>query len=264
MIIAHISDLHVTAPGTLYQDCVASNDMAKAAIRTLRALTPAPKFVICTGDLTEHGTDSEYSLARNILNEIEVPCFVAPGNHDVREPFRAAFNHLGYLPREGPLHYGQICQGVHIVHLDSTVPGAHHGAIDEDGLAWLDSTLSAHPKTPTVVTTHHHPVASGIVELDAYINRSGTEIAAVLERHPQVVRLLFGHVHRHMSFTYGGTLAMACPSTASQIALRLGAADKSMSLMEPPGFLLHHLHDDGTMISHLKPIGDFGPDLDFF
>lgn len=264
MIIAHLSDLHITAPGTLYQGKIGTARMAGAAVAAVNALAPAPDAVICTGDLTENGSPEEYAAAAAILDRLRAPLFVIPGNHDEREAFRSAFAGAGYLPPTGPLHYAAAAGDLRLVHLDCTVPGRHHGEAGEEGLAWLEDTLAAEPDSKTFVMMHHHPVASGIRDLDAYANLSGPEIAAVLRRHPQVERVLFGHIHRQMTAAFGGTIAMSSPATASQILLRLGPDSKAASRMEPPGFLLHHIQPCGTVASHLQPIGDFGPVMEFF
>lgn len=264
MIVAQLTDMHITPPGTRYQGLIPSDEMGRAAVAAINGFSPAVDVVVCTGDVTEHGLPEEYAHAREILGELNAPCYVLPGNHDEREAFRTAFIQDGYLPDTGPLHYSVIRQGLHIVHVDCTVPGMHHGALPDEGLAWLDETLKAEQTRPTLVLMHFHPLPSGVTDMDEYRNFSGAEIEAVLKRHPQVLRVLFGHVHRHMVLAYGGTIAMSSPSTVSQIILRLNPDDEAASMMEPPAFLLHHLRADGTMISHAQPIGDFGPVLDFY
>lgn len=264
MIVAQLTDMHFTAPGTLYQGVIDSGKMGRSAVAAINAFSPDVDIVVCTGDLTEHGLPEEYAHARQVLGALDAPCFVLPGNHDEREAFRSAFSADGYLPASGPLHYAEVCEGLHIVHLDCTVPGEHHGAVDDASLAWLDRALTAEPDRTTFILMHFHPVKSGVTDMDRYRNFSGPEIEDVIRRHPQVARVLFGHVHRQMTFAFGGTIAMSCPSTVSQILLRLNAQDKAASRMEPPAFLVHHLQADGTLISHLQPIGDFGPVLDFY
>ncbi len=264
MRIAHMSDFHVTAPGTLYQGIVPSNEMAKAAIAHVNALTPAPDLVLFTGDLTEHGLTEEYALGRCILDDLKAPYLVLPGNHDDRTNFRHAFRDHLYLPAQGPLHFVVDDHPVRVIGLDCTVPGQHHGALDPDGLDWLEACLTADTHTPTVLATHHHPYPSGIPYLDAYDNRSGPAIADVLRRFDNIHRVLFGHVHRMMMASFGGTLAVSAPSTASQIALRTHSDAAPASLMEPPGILLHRLDPQAGCVTHLSPIGDFGPAMDFF
>ena len=136
MLIAQISDLHVKPEGRLYADLVPSNAMAAAAVAQLNGLAPRPDLVLVTGDLVDAGTDEEYAVARRILERIEIPYLVIPGNHDVVDGFRRAFADHAYLPATGALHYCVDAHPVRIVALDSTVAGKHHGDIDVSGLAW--------------------------------------------------------------------------------------------------------------------------------
>lgn len=264
MQIAQISDFHVVGQGALYQDVIPSNEMAEAAVAQLNEMRPLLDLAIFTGDLTENGTAEEYVLARNILTDLEVPHFILPGNHDERENFRAAFHDHTYLSESGPLHFCSDDYPVRIIGLDCTVPGDHHGDLNADGLAWLEITLDADTEKPTIVATHHHLFPSGIPDLDAYDNKASLEIAAVLSKFDNVERVLFGHVHRLMMGPFGGSIAVSAPSTASQIALRLDTDAKPASVMEPPGFLLHVLDSNSGVTTHFKPIGDFGPLMDFF
>lgn len=39
-------------------------------------------FVVLTGDITELGTDRELKLARQILDSLDIPYHIIPGNHD--------------------------------------------------------------------------------------------------------------------------------------------------------------------------------------
>lgn len=264
MLIAHISDLHLRPEGQLYADLVPSNAMAGAAVRHLNGLIPRPDLVIVTGDIVEGGTDEEYFVARRILDQIEIPYLVIPGNHDEREAFRRAFADHTYLPTSGPLHYCLDAHPLRIVALDSTVPGKHHGDIEPPALAWLEQTLAAESSKRTLLLMHHHPFASGIPYLDEYRHLGAAAIEALIRPHGAVERVLCGHVHRFMLARFGHTVAMSCPSTASQIALRLDASARPASFLEPPGCLIHLWRPGTGLVSHLSPIGDYGAPMPFF
>jgi 3',5'-cyclic AMP phosphodiesterase CpdA len=238
--------------------------MAAAAIAHVNRLDPLPDLVVISGDLADAGTPTEYTAVRTILAALRVPYAVLPGNHDDREPMREAFADHAYLPRTGALHYCLDDWPIRLIALDSTVAGDHHGLIDPPQLRWLADRLAEDNGRPVLVFLHHHPFASGIPYLDRYNLRNADALAAVLAGHPAVAAVLCGHVHRSMATRFAGTLALSCPSTASQIALRLGADAEPASCLEPPGGLLHQLSRDGRVMSHAFPIGDHGPAMDFF
>jgi len=43
---------------------------------------PAIDFVILSGDVTEFGSDEELRLAKQILDSLDKPLYIVPGNHD--------------------------------------------------------------------------------------------------------------------------------------------------------------------------------------
>jgi 3',5'-cyclic AMP phosphodiesterase CpdA len=261
MLIAQISDTHVRPVGALYKDVVDSNRMLADAVRHLNALAPRPDLVLVTGDLVDQGDPAEYAALRGLLADLAIPYRVMPGNHDERQAFRRAFGDHDYLPADtGPLHYAVEDFPVRIVALDSTVPGRHHGAIDAAGRDWLARTLAADRTRPVVIVLHHPPFACGIPYLDTYMCAEPEKLAAIIARFDHVERVLCGHVHRPIQLRWANTLVCSCPSTATQIALRLTENAAPASYAEPPACLLHWWRPGQGMITHTSYIGTFaGP-----
>jgi 3',5'-cyclic-AMP phosphodiesterase len=261
MLIAQLSDPHVRPEGELYQNVVDSNDMFAAAIVQVNALDPQPDVVLLSGDLVDKGTPAEYSMLRKLLLPLRAAARVIPGNHDDATAFRECFADHAYLPADGPMHYVAGDHGpVRIVALDITVPGLHHGQVDEQSARWLDIALALEPMRPTLIMIHQPPFDSGVPYLDAYRCREGERLAAVVARYPAVERVVCGHVHRFMQVRFGGTMLCTAPSTTTAIALRLKPDASPASHVEPPAFLLHHWRPEVGMITHYMPIGSFpGP-----
>jgi len=260
VLIAQLSDPHVRPKDVLYHGVVDSNAGLAAAVEHVCALTTRPDLVLVTGDLVDHGEPSEYEHVRKILGRLPIPYLVIPGNHDDRENFRLAFADHHYLPRTGPLHYCVDDHPVRVIGLDSTVPGRHHGHVDRAGLDWLAATLAKDTSTPTLIMLHHPPFVSGIPYLDEYRYFEGAALAAVVETAPNVELVVCGHVHRSMVRRWAGTVVVTCPSTATEIDLRLEASAQPSSHDGPRGYLLHLWDEHEGMLSHANQIGDFaGP-----
>lgn len=265
MLIAQLSDPHLRPRNVLYQGLVDSNAMFEAAIRHLNSLSPQPDVVILSGDVVDAGMPAEYAVAREMLAAIRQPLLVIPGNHDEREAFRQSFSERGYLPASGPLHFVADQYGpVRIIGLDVTIPGLHHGDMDDAAVDWLENALSREPDRPTLIMMHQPPFASGIGYIDAYWCRHGERLAAVVARYPAVERIVCGHVHRFMQVRFGGTMLCTAPSTTTAIALRLAQNAEPASYLEPPALLLHHWKPDTGLITHLVSIGSFDGPLPFF
>jgi 3',5'-cyclic-AMP phosphodiesterase len=261
MLIAQITDLHISTPGSVNDRYFRTVEHLERAVAHLNALTPRPDVVLATGDLVERGEPAEYARLRAILDGLAMPLYVIPGNHDAREPLARAFADRGYLPQGGGfLHYTVEDWPVRLIGLDTHVPGAPGGLLCAERLAWLDARLGEGSERPTVVFMHHPPFVTGMRAMDAMGLEGKAELAAVIGGHPQVERVLCGHVHRPMTRRFGGTVATTCPATAHQLALDLAAEPRLAVVMEPPACMLHlWLGPDEGLVSHVSVIGDERP-----
>ena len=70
---AHVSDTHI-----------GSHNSEEDLSRTVHNINSdsSLKFVIISGDITDFGTDSAFHLAKNILDSLNKPWYIIPGNHD--------------------------------------------------------------------------------------------------------------------------------------------------------------------------------------
>src|SRR3546814_4248443 len=83
-------------------------------------------------------------------------------------------------------------------------------------------------------------------------------LGAIIARNPQVERVLSGHFHRPIQVRWSGTIAATAPSTAHQFALTLQTNAPRGWVMEPPGYLLHVWRADTGLVTHYRPLGDYG------
>jgi Icc protein len=84
--------------------------------------------------------------------------------------------------------------------------------------------------------------------------------AAVVARHPQLERILCGHLHRAIDRRFAGTVAGTAPSTAHQLRLNLTAEAPLRFMFEPPGYQLHVWRQDSGLVTHTAVFGEWlGP-----
>jgi Icc protein len=247
-LLAQLSDPHVVAaPGD-----PAAADALAAAVRDVLALHPGPDAVLLSGDVAADGRPEEYARVRELLAPLSAPVHALPGNHDDRAALRSSFG----LPGAGgePIRYAADCRALRLVVCDTTRPGREDGRLDDDAIGWLEATLAASPAAPTVVAMHHPPVPIGIVAMDAIGLPAADRAAlgALLARHPQVRRVVAGHVHRATFGMVGRCPVVTCPSTTVQVAF---APDAPELVLEPgpPAFALH-VWRDGELASHVQPV----------
>ena len=123
----------------------------------------APKAVLCliSGDLADRGTPAQFTALRVCLDQLGVPVFPVPGNHDYltdddRTAYDAAF--------PGRSNYIHTHRGWQFIGLDTTQGMDFDGTvISAATLDWCDENLpklDAH--MPTVAFTHF-PLGPGTV-----------------------------------------------------------------------------------------------------
>ena len=261
-IVAQISDLHLKAGQRLTYGVVDTLGALRRAVDHLNASHPRPDIVVVSGDLVDFGRADEYAVLHPELARLHMPCYLVPGNHDIRGPLLEAFTDHCYLPAsaDGPLDWVVDEHPLRLIGLDSTIPGSHGGQLLDSQLQWLDAQLSLRPDAPTLLILHHPPFISGIghMDRDPFINAAALE--QVVARHPQVERLLSGHLHRPMQRRFGGSLSCVCPGTSHQIVLDLQEAAPAHFNLEPAGYLLHRWEAQHGLISHNGVFGDYpGP-----
>jgi hypothetical protein len=84
-------------------------------------------------------------------------------------------------------------------------------------------------------------------------------LAQVIARHPQVERVIAGHLHRPITVRFAGTVASTCPSPAHQVALDLAPDAADNYVLEPPGYQLHWWSGQ-QLVSHTAYVGEYpGP-----
>lgn len=252
MLLAQISDLHIKRPGQLAYRRVDTAAALTRCIERLNALVPRPDAVLVTGDLTDFGHDEEYGNLHGLLAALEIPYYLMIGNNDDRAGLRRAFADRAELQAGEFVQYALDVGAVRVLALDSQVPGASYGDLCDARLAWLAAQLDAARDRPVIVALHHPPFASGIGHMDKLrlAPAASAKLDALLRGHPNVERVLCGHVHRTMFTRFGGTLAVAVPSPAHQVAFDLRTDAPSAFRLEPPAFAVHHHVPDAGMTSH--------------
>ena len=263
MLIAQLSDLHIKPPGRLAYRQVDTAALLRQAVAHLNQRNPAPDLVVITGDLVDIGSPEEYAWLRQLLAPLRAPLIVIPGNHDERDALRQSFADAAYFPESGFLQFATERDGLRLIGLDTLIPGQGGGCLCAERLRWLDATLSARPACPSLLLMHHPPFVSGIGHMDRVGLQGREEFAAILSRHPQIIGVLCGHLHRSIYTTGGGRPVICAPSPAHQVVLDLRAEAPSQFCLEPAAFMLHAWNGQ-TLTSHTAMIAPFPGPFPFF
>jgi 3',5'-cyclic-AMP phosphodiesterase len=256
-LLAQLSDPHIGADwGVAGADPVAG---LTAVVAAMGAVRPQPDAVLVSGDLVEHATDQEYEQVHELLELLQAPLYVLPGNHDDRRTLR---HHFGLPGSEGePVQYSVDLGPLRLVVLDTTRPGEDPGSLDADRLDWLDAELARAPEVPTLVAMHHPPLRTGNPVWDALGLAAADRhaLGEVIARYGQVRRLVGGHVHRPIAAELAGRPVLSVPSTYLQGSPDF-CSDTIVVSAGPAGFALHAV-TDSEVISYLQPVPLPGGDL---
>jgi Icc protein len=203
--LLHLSDTHLIAgDGDLY-GAVDSAARLTQIIDEIEASGARPEAIVVTGDVADKGEPGAYARVRQIIepaaNRIGAQVIWAMGNHDERGAFRQEL--FGLQPTDRPVDFVYDVNGLRVITLDTSVPGAHHGVVTPEQLDWLAEVLSEAAPHGTVLAMHHPPVPS-VQDLTVLVElREQQALAEVLEG-SDVLTIIAGHLHYSTSAVFAG------------------------------------------------------------
>jgi 3',5'-cyclic AMP phosphodiesterase CpdA len=211
--LLHISDTHFVADRKPLHDAVDSDAQLGRLLSRIELSGQRPDALIFSGDLADEGDFGAYQRLRQMVEPVAsrlgAPVIWAAGNHDERKAFRSAL--LGGPPSSAPIDSVTDIKGLRIVVLDSSVPGAHHGDVEDAQLVWLRSVLSTPAPHGTLLVIHHPPVPSPLSALDSVALRDQSRLADVLTG-TDVRGILSGHLHYSTSSVFAGIPVSVAPA----------------------------------------------------
>ncbi len=259
MLLAQLTDTHVTGPSNDEALYVDHNGRLAEAIRCLNLEHPAPAVVVATGDLANWGRPDEYEVLAELLEDLRLPFLALPGNHDQRDRLRATFPSTPWIDADHA-SWATTIDGVRIIGLDSTVPGEPGAAFDDDRERWLGNELD-HSDGPVVLALHHPPFITGITWMDRAgfvgLERLAALLATKAQQGHSVTKIICGHLHRPISSVIAGIPAQVGLSTIQHVGLDLDPAAGITLINDPVGYLLHRFQDD-TWVTHTRYIDTGG------
>lgn len=251
MIIAQISDIHIAGYGKKTYNIAPMAENLALSVDHINQFDPVPDVVIVTGDIAMNGLEEEVERADKILNKLQMPFYVVPGNHDERSSLWSVMggNACPSMP-DGFINFVVDDYAVRLIGIDSTVPGEPGGEICEKRAAWLDARLAEETEKPTAIFMHHPPVKCGVLETDEDGFVGVDRLAAVVEKYSNIERLICGHIHLQVNVRWHGTVVSTAPSTGMELALDLTLTRESEFLLEAPGYQLHYWTPQNDLVTH--------------
>lgn len=263
MLIAQISDCHIAGPGrNAYKIAQTAENLARC-IDHINQSSPTVDLVLVTGDITYSSQIDEVERAARLLDRLQCPFYVVPGNHDTRSVLWRVFGGRA-CPEMSAGFCNYVIEGreIRLIALDSTVPGEPGGEICSIRAEWLDKRLAEKPAQPTVVFMHHPPVKFGVLETDEDGFAGAGILGNVIEKYQNILRILCGHIHLSSHGGWKGTIITTAPSMGLQLGLDLTLTRPSEFYLEKPGYLLHYFTPDRNLVTYTVTVGKMdGPYL---
>jgi outer membrane protein assembly factor BamB/predicted MPP superfamily phosphohydrolase len=183
---AHVSDTHVNIGNAT------SIEDLRRTVRDINA-NPELQFVVISGDITEFGADEELKIAKDVLDSLNKPWYIIPGNHDANwsesggNTFKKVFGYEAFaFKRNGYLFVGTAC-GPNMRMSPGQVP--------RENIVWLDSVLKATPKEQPIIFVNHYPIDSAL--------NNWYEIVDRLKTH-NIQLIICGHGHSNHQLNFEG------------------------------------------------------------
>jgi len=261
MLVAQISDTHITEQGQNTYGFVPMAENLKRCVASINSLTLQPDIVLLSGDVTSDALIKEAEYAARILDDLVCPYFLIPGNHDDRRVLWRIFGDAACPSRSGEfINYVIDGYALRIVAFDSVAAGEPGGEICPARADWLDACLSTGGDQPTIIFMHHPPLKFGVPETDEDGFKGADILGAIVDKYPNIERILCGHIHLLSYANWHGTIVSTAPSMGMQLDLDLTQAKPSEFLLSAPAYLLHYWTPEMQLVTHSVELNDLnGP-----
>lgn len=253
-LLVQLTDTHIVEPGKrLYDRADTAAHLADAVIQ-INAMQPPADLVMITGDLVEDPRPETYTHFARLIEPLQAPVHLLPGNHDDPRLMSALFRQTALFPAAEPTYQYTIeAYPFRILALNSHFDGSELPTFGEQRLAWLQSAL-AESGRPTLIAIHHPPMRTGVEFIDMVGADWFEGIARVISHYPQVELVICGHGHTDIVGRIGCVPVYMAGSTAHQLVAARGNAHAPGFDDRPVAPVLHHwLGDAFVSGSHPWP-----------
>ncbi len=242
LTIAHASDLHICKDGNFAYEVSDSLTGLRNFIKDIKKLNFNVDFLCITGDLSDDGSISSYKILKENLDNLPIPYFIIPGNHDNREKMSTIFENHKYLNKriKNRIFHSFTVHNIKIILLDSLTDGEPNGSLPKDVLNAIEQELSTGNKS--LIFLHHPPFPTGIGFMDKQPFHSANDFLTTLNKNSSnILNVGCGHIHRAMFINKGGINFTISPSTAMQLDLNLNEDAPGDFVLETPGYLIYRI-----------------------
>lgn len=209
--IIHLTDLHIENVDSILfgQKTFDNLCLIKEEIKSIANID----CIIITGDVTHSGKYTSYLLVDDVLNELSVPKYWLPGNHDLNEVMFQVAKKVKFSSEKS----FSINDSKFIL-LNSTVRDEDNlsrnkarGILFDYELDFLKMELENGNFNNYIVALHHPPIESGYW-FDRRILQNRDEFNSIIKEHPKARLVLYGHSHYANYKLHNGLTYISSPN----------------------------------------------------
>lgn len=256
-VIAHISDTHLLGGNRKLFSRVDVKKNLHTLLERLRATGMAFDAFVFTGDLADVAEPEAYRWIRAqvepVAQELGAQVVWVMGNHDEREPFAREL--FGEESDGSPRDRVYDINGLRIIALDSTVPGYHHGELEESQLQWLRDELATPAQHGTILALHHPPIRSHN-PLVRMIELFRQDSLADVVRGTDVRTILGGHLHYSTFGTFAGIPVAVASATCYTVDVGMSRDNLMTAVDGGQSIQFVHVYED-TVVHSVVPVDEY-------
>ena len=182
---AYLSDIHICE----------GNPRIENLRRCIADINSQPdiQFTVFGGDITEFGADQEIVMTKAMLDSLEHPYWIVAGNHDAKwsesgcNTFARVFGYEQFEFEAGGVKFLGCNSGPNMRMAPALLP--------HESLVWLDSIMTATPKSQPVIFVNHYPQDTSILNYFQVLNTL---------KKGNIQLLVGGHWHMNKVLDYEG------------------------------------------------------------
>jgi Icc protein len=237
--VLHITDLHWHADPQFELMGVNTRASLQAVLDHANCSEAAYDLILITGDLTQDPSATAYTDLCQLLDTLETPVHVLPGNHDSPELMQQYLNSQWVSTQA---HF-QISNW-QVLLLDSSQANNDGGYLSDAQLTFMKHTLASNPQ-PCLLAVHHQPVPIGSAWLDTMQITNSGDLFQLMQNNKQVKALVWGHVHQAFADEFNEVMLIATPATCRQFLP--GSDEFAIDPNKSAGYRELILHDNGEL-----------------
>jgi 3',5'-cyclic-AMP phosphodiesterase len=245
LTVAQITDTHIFADDNQEFFGINTTKSLISVVSLLKSQPPVD-LLLLTGDLSQDETPQSYQVLRDLISPLQIPTYYIPGNHDQPDLMSQVFH-------QDPFHSAKsfIQGGWQFILLSTQADNCVQGKLSPQTLIDLEQQLQNNSDRPTIIVLHHHPILINSQWMDNIMLEQPQKFLDIIDRHPQVKIVLFGHIHQEFEKQRQNVHYLGCPSTCIQFQPN---QPKMLIDDQKPALRILKLHPEGTFTSQIHRV----------